>query len=208
VAGIGAVEDAAAGGARAEFVERLLARGDDVGIEGHAHVIVGAEQDRALAVADRDGRAFDRSITRLNGSVTPGFEQRLALLDQRIELGEEVDEDVELVLDVGDEIHHHQRIPFEIAGEAGLLGKRGALLVERGDQARDLVVGLVSIGHSGPFRCGRLSCQANAAGKGLKGDEGDSHLHTRMGDSHFRLPRLSSARRRVKVTVPAPRPVP
>ena len=90
VAGIGAVEDPAAGGARAELVERLLARGDDVGIEGHAHVIVGAEQDRALAVADRHGRAFDLLHDQVERVGEAGVEQRLALLDQRVELGEEV----------------------------------------------------------------------------------------------------------------------
>ena len=59
VAHIGAVEHPASGRARAELVKRLLARGDHVGIEGHAHVIVGAEQDRPPAVADRHGRALD-----------------------------------------------------------------------------------------------------------------------------------------------------
>ena len=59
VADIGAIEDAAAGCPRAELVKRLLAGGDDVGVEGHPHVIVGAEQDRAPAVADGDGGAFD-----------------------------------------------------------------------------------------------------------------------------------------------------
>src|SRR3546814_6579642 len=55
VAPIGAVEDTAAGGAAAEAVERVLARGDDVVVEGHAHVVIGTEQDRLAPVADRDG---------------------------------------------------------------------------------------------------------------------------------------------------------
>jgi hypothetical protein len=67
----GAVEHAAAGGARAEILHRLLARRDHVGIEGHAHVVVGAEQDRRLAVADRPVGESTCSITRLNGSSTP-----------------------------------------------------------------------------------------------------------------------------------------
>jgi len=52
---IGAVENAAAGGAGPEIGERLLARFDHIGIEGHAHVIVSAEQDRLAPVADRAG---------------------------------------------------------------------------------------------------------------------------------------------------------
>src|SRR3954468_1461518 len=90
VADIRAVEDAAAGGARSELVERLLPRPDYVRIEGHAHVIIGAEQDRALAVANGDGGALDglhHQVERI-GDSRP--QQRLALLDQRIELGEEV----------------------------------------------------------------------------------------------------------------------
>ena len=80
VADVGAVEDAAAGRARAEFVERLLARGDDVGVEGHAHVIVGAEQDRALAVADGDGRAFDLLHDQVERVGDAGRRAGLALL--------------------------------------------------------------------------------------------------------------------------------
>src|SRR3546814_1810391 len=53
VALIGAVEDAAAGRARSKLVQRLLAGRDHIGIEGHPHVIVGAEQDRLLALDDR-----------------------------------------------------------------------------------------------------------------------------------------------------------
>ena len=90
VADIGAVEDAAAGGARPELVERLLARRDHVGVEGHSHVIVGAEQDRLAAVADGDGRGnhfFHHQAERVGDA---GRQQLLAGFDQRIELGEEV----------------------------------------------------------------------------------------------------------------------
>ena len=45
-----AVGDARARGAGAEFIERLLARGDAVRIEGDAHVVVGAGKDRLAAV--------------------------------------------------------------------------------------------------------------------------------------------------------------
>ena len=55
VALIGAVENAAAGGPRSEIGERLLARFEHIGIEGHPHVIVSAEQDRLAPVADRAG---------------------------------------------------------------------------------------------------------------------------------------------------------
>ena len=90
VTGIGPVEDAAAGGAGAELVQGLLARRDDVGIEGHPHVIVGAEQDRPLTVADRDGRAFDALHHQVERVGDAGLEQRLALFDHGIELGQEV----------------------------------------------------------------------------------------------------------------------
>src|SRR3546814_311250 len=90
VAPIGAVEDTAAGGAAAEAVERVLARGDDVVVEGHAHVVIGTEQDRLAPVADRDGgreHFFHHQAERVGD---PGCEQVRALLDQRVEFGEEV----------------------------------------------------------------------------------------------------------------------
>ena len=90
VADVGAVEHAAASGARTELVERLLARCDDVGVEGHAHVIVGAEQDGAPAVTECDGGAFDPLHDEVEGVGDALREQRLALLDQRVELGEEI----------------------------------------------------------------------------------------------------------------------
>src|SRR3546814_7204674 len=43
---ISAVENAAARRSRSEMVERILASLDHIGIERHAHVIVGSEQDR------------------------------------------------------------------------------------------------------------------------------------------------------------------
>src|SRR4051794_217802 len=90
VAAVGPVEDAATGGTGAEFVERRLARGNYIGIEGHAHVIIGAKKDRAAAVADGDGRAFDLIHDQIERVGDTTREERLALLDYRIELGEEV----------------------------------------------------------------------------------------------------------------------
>src|SRR4051812_43018844 len=37
------------------------------------------------------------------------------------------DDDVEFVLDLGDEIHHRQAVPFEVAGEGGAVADRNAL---------------------------------------------------------------------------------
>src|SRR3546814_1566042 len=34
------------------------------------------------------------------------------------------DDDVECVFDLGDEIHHRQAVPFEVAGEGGGVGQR------------------------------------------------------------------------------------
>ena len=192
VALIGAVEDAAAGRARAELVERLLAGGDDVRVEGHAHVIVGAEQDRALAVADGDGRRFHPLHDQVEGVGEPGRQQRLALLDQRVELGEEVahqrfwisadrvgqladildlgllvhgDDDVELVFDVGDEVEHRQAVPLEVLGKTRRLGDGDSLLVERFDEGQYLGQRLIAIGHGGVLVSGPRLSQSNGAQK-------------------------------------------
>src|SRR5438270_3367318 len=90
VPGIGAVENSAAGRARAELIEGLLARCDDFGIEGHPHVVVGAEQDGAAAVADRYGRTFHPFHHEVERIGEAGPEKRVALVDYRIELGEEI----------------------------------------------------------------------------------------------------------------------
>jgi hypothetical protein len=87
---IGAVEDAAAGGAAAELVERVLARGDDILVEGHAHIIIGAEQDRLAPVADRDSGREHLLHHQAEGIGHAGGEQRRALFDERIEFGEKV----------------------------------------------------------------------------------------------------------------------
>src|SRR3954449_5376712 len=90
VADVGAVEDAATGGSRAELVERLLARGDHFGIEGHSHVIVGAEQDRAAPVADSDSRAFDLFHNQTEWVGMPAADQFLAQRDDVVEFGEQI----------------------------------------------------------------------------------------------------------------------
>src|SRR3546814_12843532 len=55
---ISAVENAAARRSRSEMVERILASLDHIGIERHAHVIVGSEKDRFLSLYDSEGRRF------------------------------------------------------------------------------------------------------------------------------------------------------
>src|SRR3546814_5965274 len=59
-------------------------------MEGHPHVSVGAEQDRLLALDDRQGGGEDLVHDDGEGVAHAGVEQGLALGDQGIELGEEV----------------------------------------------------------------------------------------------------------------------
>ena len=87
----GAVEHAAAGRARAEIFHRLLAGGDDIIVEGHAHVVVGAEQDRVAPVADRARRREHLLHDEVERILHPGGEKRLAGLDDRVELGQQID---------------------------------------------------------------------------------------------------------------------
>jgi hypothetical protein len=47
------------------------------------------------------------------------------------------DDDVEFVLDRGDEIHHRQAVEFKVAGKGGGVLDRDALLVEGFDQSAD-----------------------------------------------------------------------
>src|SRR6185503_5795425 len=115
------------------------------------------------------------SITRLNGSVRPvsrsaarcsisgsNLEKRSATgvrqADQRIdELADRLDlrlhvhgdDDVELVLDVGDEIEHGEAVPLEVLRETRSLGDGDALLVERLDEIEGLVENLLAVGHDG-----------------------------------------------------------
>src|SRR5436190_5437273 len=75
---------------------------------------------------------------------------RVDELPDRLDLGLLVhrDEDVELVLDVGDEIEHRQAVPFQVLREAGLVRDLDPLFVERFDQGLHPGVGLGSVGHS------------------------------------------------------------
>src|SRR3954451_2876201 len=114
------------------------------------------------------------SMTRLNGSVSPvssnvsrcsisasNLEKRSATLGDQplqrvdqlahgLDLGLQVhrDEDVELVLDIGDEIEDGEAVPLEILGEARGLGDRDVLLVEGYDQLGDFGVGGLAVGHA------------------------------------------------------------
>src|SRR6185503_14002867 len=105
------------------------------------------------------------SMTRLNGSVRPvsrsaarcsisgsnlekrsatGIRQAHQRVDQladRFDLRLHVhgDDDVELVLDIGNEIEHRQAVPFEVLSEASGLGDSDAFLVEGLDHLEGLV---------------------------------------------------------------------
>ena len=86
VALIRAVEHAAAGGPRTIVVERVLARLDHVRIERHAHVVVGAKQDRIAPVADRAGGGKDLLHHQREWIFHPAGQQALAHGDDVIEL--------------------------------------------------------------------------------------------------------------------------
>ena len=90
VALIGAVQNAAAGRAGAEFFQRLLPCGDDIFVEGHPYVVVGAEQDRLAPVADRAGGRKDLFHHQVERVFHPAGEQALAHLDELVELREQI----------------------------------------------------------------------------------------------------------------------
>ena len=90
VALIGAVEHAAARSAAAELLERPLARLDHIGIEGHAHIIVGAQQDRLTPVADRLRRREHLFHDQAERVFVARGKQVRPLLDQRIEFRKQV----------------------------------------------------------------------------------------------------------------------
>src|SRR5690606_30384566 len=60
------------------------------------------------------------------------IDQLAEILDLRLLV--HADDDVEFVLDRGDEIHHGQAVELEVASEGGFVRDLGALLVEGGDQ--------------------------------------------------------------------------
>ena len=81
---IGAIEDAAAGCACAKCVQRLFARGQNIVVKGHAHIIIGAEQNRFAAIAHGDCRRFHFVHHQRKGIAHTRCEKPFALLDQRI----------------------------------------------------------------------------------------------------------------------------
>ena len=85
-----AIQNAAAGGACAKFVERLFARRNHVVVKGHAHVVVRAEQDGFLAIAHRDGRREHLLHHQRKRVHDASGEQAFALGDEGIEFGEQV----------------------------------------------------------------------------------------------------------------------
>src|SRR3546814_14568699 len=87
---ISAVENAAARRSRSEMVERILASLDHIGIERHAHVIVGSEQDRFLALYDSEGRRFHLIHDNGEGIAHARREQGFAFGDQWVEFGKKI----------------------------------------------------------------------------------------------------------------------
>ena len=81
-----AIQTAAAVGATAKFIKRRLARRNHIGIKRHPHIIIGAEQDRLLALDHGLGGRRHLIHHNLEGITHAGIEQRLTLGDQRIEL--------------------------------------------------------------------------------------------------------------------------
>src|SRR3546814_4398995 len=90
---ISAVENAAARRSRSEMVERILASLDHIGIERHAHVIVGSEQDRFLALYDSEGRRFHLIHDNGEGIAHARREQGFAFGDQWVEFGKKESEE-------------------------------------------------------------------------------------------------------------------
>src|SRR3546814_3680690 len=72
------------------MVERILASLDHIGIERHAHVIVGSEQDRFLALYDSEGRRFHLIHDNGEGIAHARREQGFAFGDQWVEFGKKI----------------------------------------------------------------------------------------------------------------------
>ena len=73
------------------------------------------------------------------------------------------DEDVELILDGGDEIEHGEAVPLQVLGEAGGVADLDPLLVERLDQGLHPGVSLGSVSHGGPSKARPILSQRNGA---------------------------------------------
>ena len=76
-----AVEHPAAGRARAEGRHGMLACGDHIRVECHAHIIIGAKQDRFLAIDDSHGGRFHFFHHKAERVCYAGGEQTFALGD-------------------------------------------------------------------------------------------------------------------------------
>ena len=70
----------------------------------------------------------------------PELADRVDQLADGLDLGLLVhgDDDVELVLDLGDEIDHRQAVPFEVLGEAGRIGDSTPFLLNGSIRASTL----------------------------------------------------------------------
>src|SRR3569623_2011643 len=110
---------------------------------------------KSVSGATAAGSAGNFSLVR-SASV---IESRLQLLDGIDQLADGLDlrlhghrdDDVELVLDRRDEIHHGQTVPFEVVLEGGRIAQRRALLVERLNQAGDFFEDFCAVGHGFPL---------------------------------------------------------
>ena len=83
-----AVQNAAAGRTCAKFVQSLLARGDDIIVKGHAHIIIGAKQDGFLAVHHSNGRRFHLFHHQAERVFYARGQQAFTLRNQGIKFGE------------------------------------------------------------------------------------------------------------------------
>ena len=117
------------------------------------------------------------SITRLNGSVTPvassvsrcsisgsNFEKRSVTVALQLARRASTswptvsisacmfiaDQDVELVLDRGDEIQHRQAVPLEVLGEARASVTATPFLLKGSISSSDFGGGLLAVGHARP----------------------------------------------------------
>src|SRR6185503_2380389 len=129
------------------------------------------------------------SITKLKGSVRPvsssasrspisgsnlekrsgtgGGEplQRIHQLADRLDLGLHVhrDDDVELVLDAGDEVEHREAVPLEVLGEARSFGDGDTFLIVRRDELDGSGVDLLAVGHAPLVSAAPQPSQSNGA---------------------------------------------
>src|SRR3546814_6328207 len=103
---------------------------------------VSSEVETPVSTALCRGSSRLRSMRTVKRGLPLQFFHRGDELADILDLGLLVhaDDDVARVLDLGDEIHQRQAVPFELAGKGGGVGQIGALLVERFDQAVNLIL--------------------------------------------------------------------